>query len=113
MTIQTQSKHSNHGRNWSRWALIFIAVVGVAGAAHAQQQPPPGYLGPPQPIPSGPAAPSPPGAITPLAGPLLPNVLVNDKVDDAPNQTQSETSIAVDPARELVVSRGGLEPPTR
>ena len=101
MTIQTESKHSNLGRNWSRWALILIAVVGVAGAAHAQQQPPPGYLGPPQPIPTGPAAPSPPGAITPLAGPVLPNVLVNDKVGDAPNQSQSETSMGVDPTNPL------------
>src|SRR5262245_17738709 len=60
------------------------------------------YLGPPVSLPpkARAAAEGPPG---PSLGPLegvntLPNVRVNDPADDAPNQSQSGTTLAIDPS---------------
>ncbi len=92
------------------WLLISLgawAVLTAVGARTAFAQDPkpgerpPGYLGPPQPIaiPGDPTAR--PGPTVQLGPVVLPNVLVNDKVDDAPDQSQSETTIGVDPTNPL------------
>ncbi len=94
--------------------ILFGGFVLLAWAACSPQKPassstnigeqplgsaerPLGWLGPPEPISiPGDSTPQPPSFDVPEAT-LLPNVLVNDKVNDAPDQSQSETTIAVDP----------------
>lgn len=93
---------------WSTMSTILtVGVLLLSPNLLAQRSDrPEGYLGPMQWLPSGPAvpgAPGPPGATQPL---LLPNVRVSDKIDDAPDQTQSETSMAVDPTNPLHVVAG-------
>src|SRR5713226_3697821 len=91
--------------SWLVPALTTLALL--AGAtAYAQGPgptpgPPQGYLGPPQliSVPGDPSArPGPPVSLPPSS---LPNVRVNDKVDDAPDQSQSETTIGVDATNPL------------
>ncbi len=85
--------------------VLALATSGHLGVANAQNQEPPppeGYLGPLQLIPIAGDPSAAPGPSVPLdPAVVLPNVLVNDKVDDAPNQSQSETTIGVDPTSPL------------
>ncbi|MBO0799007.1 MAG: exo-alpha-sialidase [Blastocatellia bacterium] len=81
---------------------------GKIGQSPSAQQPqsPEGYLGPLQPIPSGPAVASASGPLSTLLASALPNVRINDKTDDSPDQSQSETTIAVDPTNPLSLVGG-------
>lgn len=97
--------------------LIAVALMGCGTgsappASLGGEQAPNGYLGPPNHVPGAPQAevrrlaPEAASLNAQAAAAGLPNVLVNDKVDDAPDQTQSETSIAIDPTNPLQLVGG-------
>jgi len=108
---KAMAKTDTHRESRSRWlrllagsismAVVLSAVSFVTTHSQQTEEPPEGYLGPMVPIPiDGDPNPS-PGDLGVLQATVLPNVLVNDRVDDAPDQTQSETTIAVDPTNPL------------
>jgi hypothetical protein len=86
----------------SATTLLTAAVGLTALRSGAQEALPPGYLGPPQliapPVRGKPQTRT--GAPTPPRPPTLPNVRVNDKIDDE-LEPQSETSVAADPTNPL------------